>query len=106
MGLSGKRLKNDPDRRMGMLVAGTHVFLPEKDIQALTRSNLDHWISELRQGETEVRQLRKRLEALRDQSARSCPVCGRPVTGRPDAIYCEATCRIRAHRQAQRERND
>jgi ferredoxin len=98
-----RRLKNDPDRRMDMLVTNTNVLFPLKDFEHLNRKNLDYWITELRKGETSVRHLRKRLEALRDGSERTCPACGRPVTGRPDAIYCTTNCRVRAHRQAKKE---
>jgi hypothetical protein len=103
MVLSQRRLKNDPDRRLDALVTRTKVFLAPKDLDQLTRKNLDHWITELREGETSVRHLRKRLEALRDGVERTCPACGRPVTGRPDAIYCTTECRVRAHRQAKKE---
>lgn len=103
MAVSRKRLKNDVDRRMDNAVSMSQVFMTEKDIQAVTRANFDYWISELRKGEQMTRKLRKRLEALRDKSSeRSCPVCGQPVVGRPDAVYCEAMCRIRAYRQAQK----
>jgi len=100
-----RRLKNDPDRRMATVVENTHAHMVEKDIQQLTRANLDHWIAELRTGEQMVRQLRRRLEALRDQSERSCPECSRPVTGRPDAVYCGSHCRVRAYRKAQHPGN-
>jgi hypothetical protein len=105
MALSQRRQKTDVDRRLTQVVAQLQVFLPEKDIQTLTRANLNYWIGELRRGESSVRQLRKRLEALRDRAERACPECGRPVTGRPDAVYCEANCRIRAHRAKRKEGN-
>ncbi|MEO3922993.1 hypothetical protein ABGB07_03805 [Micromonosporaceae bacterium B7E4] len=109
MALSRRRLKNDVDRRLTQVVAQVPVmaFLTEKDVQSLTRSNLDYWIAELRKGETSVRQLRRRLEALRDEVERPCqgPECSRPVTGRPDAVYCGASCRIRAHRQQRKAGN-
>src|SRR4051794_8730901 len=99
------RFKNDQERRVAQFAGAAQAFMPEKDIQQLTRATLDYLITELRNGETNVRRLRKRLEALRDQSERPCPVCDRPVTGRPDAIYCNAACRIKAHRQARRDGN-
>jgi hypothetical protein len=102
MAVRRQHLKNDPDRRMDMLVAGTRVFLPEKDVLALDRRNLDQWIAELRRGESEVRQLRQRLEALQAEVDRPCPGpgCRRQVTGRADAVYCSSGCRVRAHRRA------
>ena len=79
--------------------AGTAAW-PESEIAKLAGDgNLDWWIEELRNAETSVRLLRKRLEALRDGTApRVCPGCGKPVTGRADAVYCGTTCRVRAHR--------
>lgn len=74
------------------------VFMTERDIQALTRKNLPHWIAELRESEAMTRRLRKRLEALQDEIEKPCPVCGRPVAGRSDAVYCGSSCRLRAHR--------
>ncbi len=103
MGTPRKLLKNDPDRRMSAMVEMTAVGMPERELQQLDRANLDQWIAGLRHGERKVRHLRKRLEALRDQSHRTCPVCGRPVTGRPDAVYCDSSCRVRAHRRARKQ---
>lgn len=61
--------------------------------------HLDWWIVHLRQAETSVRRLRKRMEALRDgRPSRVCPGCGGPVTGRADAVYCGSGCRLRAYR--------
>ena len=85
------------DQRMPYVVAQTQVSLTEQEIQALNRNDLDHLITELRRGETAVRHLRKRLEALLGQVQRSCPVCGAAVSGRPDAVYCGSRCRLRAH---------
>jgi ferredoxin len=100
MAQSRRWLKNDPDRRMLAVVQNTRAFFPEKDIQALDRRNLDHWIAELRKGEADVRRLRIRLEALQAEVDRPCRLCGRPVAGRADAIYCTSECRVRAHRKA------
>ena len=83
------------------IVIGTQVAQwSEKELQALNRNGLDDWIADLRRGETAVRHLRKRLEALRDEVQRICPVCGAAVSGRPDAVYCGSKCRLRAHRGA------
>lgn len=103
---SRRTLKNDPDRRITDAVIRGQVWFPEKDILGADRKNLDWWIAELRKSEAMTRQLRKRLEALRDESERACPVCGRIIRGRRDAVYCEAACRIKAHRQAKRDGND
>ncbi|MGD8214051.1 hypothetical protein [Aestuariimicrobium sp. Y1814] len=54
---------------------------------------------ELRTGEAELRKLRQRLDALQGgEPARACPVCGKSVTGRSDAVYCSTACRVNAHR--------
>ena len=74
-----------------------HEMLPHLD-----PAMLDHYIAELRESETETRALWKRLASLRDESTRKCPVCGGPVTGRSDRVYCRAACRVKAHR-AQRD---
>ncbi len=116
-----KRLKNDrpevlrntrhlqPAKVIGRTVVGLKglcmgvVLLEDEHYEVLDRTNLDYWIGELRSSEASVRRLRKRLEALRDEVGRLCPVCGRPVIGRADAVYCGSNCRIRAHREARRD---
>ncbi len=80
----------------------TDASFPEKDFAALDRRNLDFWIADLIRSEASVRRLRRRLEAIRDGSEKTCPTCGRSFAGRADAIYCEPACRIRAHREAKR----
>ena len=64
------------------------------------RGDLSRAIDALRAGETAIRQLRQRMEALQAGTTRTCPTCGTPVTGRSDAVYCTttSTCRVRAHR--------
>ncbi len=98
------RLKNDPDRRMDNVAAMAQARFPEKDLQALNHKNFEFWIEELRAGETSIRRLRKRLEALHTKVEKQCPACGRPVVGRSDAIYCNSKCRLRAHRMAKKAR--
>jgi hypothetical protein len=102
MTVSRRYLKNDPDRLMYNNVLGTHVWMSEKNLQALNPKALDGFIEDLRKGEAMTRKLRERLEALRSKSARKCPSCGRPVVGRSDAIYCTTPCRIKAHRESRR----
>jgi len=102
MAVARRHLKNDVDQRMLNVAMAGQVFLPEKDILALEPKALSGFIEELRKSETQTRHLRKRLEALRDKSARACPACGRPVAGRSDAIYCGPECRVRAHRESRR----
>lgn len=98
IGIRKSRLKNDVDLRMLGVVEHVHVWMPQKDLESLTPANLPHWIAELRRGETEVRLMRKRLEALQSSSDRPCPHCGRQVAGRADKVYCTTECRVRAHR--------
>lgn len=63
------------------------------------RHDFDMWVGQLRRAEASIRRYRKRLEALRDGRApRRCPVCGGPVSGRADAVYCGDVCRLRAFR--------
>jgi hypothetical protein len=63
------------------------------------RHDFDMWVNQLRRAETSIRRYRKRLETLRDGRApRRCPVCGGPVAGRADAVYCGDVCRLRAYR--------
>jgi hypothetical protein len=63
------------------------------------RSDFDMWVGQLRRAEASIRRYRKRLEALRDgRVPRRCPVCGGPVAGRADAVYCGDLCRLRAYR--------
>jgi len=63
------------------------------------RHDFDMWVDQLRRAETSIRRHRKRLEALRDgRVPRRCPVCGGPVAGRADAVYCGDVCRLRAYR--------
>jgi hypothetical protein len=95
-------LKNKADVTMLGMIQGTHVWETEKFLASLDRRNLGWMIEELRTGETMVRKLRQRLEALQSADIRLCPECGGPVAGRADAIYCNTRCRIRAHRK----RND
>jgi hypothetical protein len=98
-----QRLAKDPDARLeGMLQHNVEVWLPQQQLEALDPRNLDYFIDSLSRTETATRNLRNRLEAIRDGVERTCPVCGRPVAGRSDAIYCESNCRIRAHREAKR----
>ena len=98
-----QRLAKDPDARLeGMLQHNVDVWLPQEQLRALDPRNLDYFIDSLRRTETTTRNLRNRLEAIRDGAERPCPVCGRPVVGRADAIYCETNCRIRAHREGKR----
>ncbi len=85
-----------------MLRHNVEVWLPEQELRALDPKNLDYFIDRLSYIETTTRNLRNRLEGIRDGSERTCPVCGRPVAGRADAIYCEANCRVRAYRESQR----
>ena len=87
---------------MDAVVVSTGVSFPASDFDRLNRRHLDGWIVDLAKGEAAVRRLRKRLEALRNESTRACPVCGRPVAGRSDAVYCSSACRVRAHRDAHR----
>ena len=42
--------------------------------------------------------LATRIEALQAGDDRSCPVCGKPVGGRSDAVYCGSDCRVKAFR--------
>ncbi len=102
MAVASRHLKNDADKRMHSAATSGQVFLPDKDLLALNPKGLSVFIEELRKSETQTRQLRKRLEALRDKSVRACPACGRPVAGRSDAIYCSPECRVRAHRESRR----
>jgi hypothetical protein len=100
-----KRLVNDPDRRMDNVVLDASlVGFPESDFPKLDRTNLDYWIDTLRQGEAQVRRLRKRLEALRDGGERVCGRngCSRNIFGRSDALYCSTDCRVAAHRERRR----
>jgi hypothetical protein len=98
-----RRLERDPDARLeGMLRHNVELFVPQQQLHNLDPRNLDYFIDELRHVEATTRELRQRLEAVRDGQEKKCPVCGRPVVGRADAIYCESNCRIRAHREAKR----
>lgn len=98
-----RRLEKDPDARLeGQLRHNVELFLPQAQLLALDPRNHDWFIDQLRHVETTTRELRHRLEAIRDGSEKTCPVCGRPVVGRADAVYCESNCRIRAHREAKR----
>lgn len=102
-----KRLRNDPDTRIGRAVIDSRVgVFPDRDLAKLDRPSLPCLIGELRQAETEVRRLRKRLEALHNQVDRPCPQCGRAVAGRADAVYCSTDCRVKAHRRRARADGD
>src|SRR5487761_335876 len=69
------------------------------DFERLDRDQLGQWIRDLRKAEAAVRRLRKRLEALQAGIRPGpCRACGQPFSGRPDAVYCGTTCRVRAHR--------
>jgi hypothetical protein len=92
-------LRTDADRRTEKLVTGIVIpFVRPDDLDGVSRVNLERWTRQLRDRETQLRQIRKQLEALQSKDSRACPVCGRPVAGRPDKVYCSASCRIRAHR--------
>ena len=93
--------RHDPNRIVRQAVQaleGLVLGIELVDFAGLDHRWLDEWIAGLRVGETGMRRLRKRLEALRDSATRLCPVCGRPVAGRADAVYCSGNCRVRAHR--------
>ena len=104
----GPQLRNDPTARMTAVVVSQgipHAAWPDSELAKLDLSKADWWISDLRTAERTIRQLRKRLEVLQGgTAARICPSpgCGKPVTGRADAVYCGTRCRVRAHR-ARRE---
>jgi hypothetical protein len=75
---------------------------PDAELAEIVRlagaENLTAWIEHLREAETSIRRHRKRLEAMRDSAtSRVCPGRGGPVVGRADAVYCDSTCRVRAH---------
>ena len=101
LGRSHKRI--DSNRIVEQTVVsleGTETALRLVNYTELDLTQAPEWIAGLRRGETAVRHLRKRLEALRDDVQRTCPVCGAAVSGRPDAVYCGSPCRVRAHRQS------
>jgi hypothetical protein len=83
-----------------VVLTASMIDFPGADLVKLDRDQLAHWIAELRRGETAVRRLRKRLQALQGGVDRDCarPGCDRPVAGRPDALYCSTYCRVYAHR--------
>jgi hypothetical protein len=85
------------------IVGAAQAEMVERDIQRLDLKHLPHWIEGLREAETKVRHLRKRLEALQDPLAPTCPGCGRVVSGRADARYCSTNCRVTAHRRSKRD---
>ena len=58
MSASRRQLRNDPDLQMLNIAHRVQVSFAERDVQALNRNDLDHWIAELRRGETAVRHLR------------------------------------------------
>jgi hypothetical protein len=72
-------------------------LLPRREY-AFTKREIASLTGDMRVIERRARENRKRLEALLNGSARTCPQCGAPVTGRSDAVYCRSSCRIRAHR--------
>jgi hypothetical protein len=98
----GRRLKNDPDRRMDNVVIMAAASFPEDDLALLDRALLPGWIEALKEAEASTRRLRYRLESLAEDQARQCRTCGGPVVGRRDRVYCSHACRQRMHR----ERND
>jgi len=101
----GKRLRNDPERRMTNTAIAAHVhddLWSDADLAALDRSQVESWVVELREAERSVRRLRKRLAALVDFEASAgtaCDVCEAPMVGRSDRRYCSAACRQRAYRR-------
>ena len=107
----GPQLRNDPTARMTQVVISLgveHAVWPDSELAKLDLDEADWWIRELRKAERSVRQLRKRLEALQQGAARTCAAetCGKPVTGRADAVYCSTACRVRAHRASVRVPGD
>jgi hypothetical protein len=72
---------------------------PDADLRRVSHESLLSALELVRQGETRTRQFRARLEALLDGS-RTCAFCGRAIAGRSDRVYCGATCRKKANREA------
>ena len=94
----------DANRVIGEAIAGLGLpggMLEEVAYAALDRRRIEGWIYELCHAETSTRRLRRRLEALL-QASRLCPVCGKVVAARADAIYRGSPCRVEAHRAAKR----
>lgn len=67
---------------------------------AVTAVEWDEWVENVRAGESAMRDLRLRIEALRDNNGvlPECETCGGEFTGRSDARYCSTRCRVAAHR--------
>lgn len=86
-----------PDIRL-LSLAGQSFDFPEQDLPRVDRARLPLAIELLHDAELGARRLRQRLEALHARTGRPCPVCGNPVTGRVDRMYCSDRCRQRAHR--------
>ncbi len=101
-----RALKDDHTGRMAEVVlsyGGGGYFDPfgppsHIDPSRLERERLAEWINHLREAEANTRRLRRHLEALDSDAARTCPECGTAVTGRADQVFCGATCRQRARR--------
>jgi len=86
-----------PDVRLVSL-AGQSFDFPDTELAQVDRARLPLAIELLQAAEVSARRLRQRLEALHARTSRPCPVCGTPVTGRIDRVYCGDRCRQRAHR--------
>jgi hypothetical protein len=95
-----REVRNPASERLLRVVLHSESFshYSDTDLAELSADDLDYFIAELGKGETRIRQLRKRMEALQNGARRACPQCGRLVAGRPDAIYCDSGCRVRAYR--------
>jgi hypothetical protein len=68
----------------------------------------EQWMADaLREAEARVRLLRRSVEQrLADADPRPCPQCRKPITGRPDKMYCSGRCRQEAHRTRHAPKND
>lgn len=76
-----------------------HMFFSSDWVALSGDHELQGAIDSIRHRESDLRELRLRLEALQSDSGAMCDRCGEPFYARANAKYCSSTCRVAAHRE-------
>ncbi|MGH9187587.1 MAG: hypothetical protein ACRD0U_17520, partial [Acidimicrobiales bacterium] len=85
------RDRRDPQHRMQRLVLAAGVG--DWDIEGVAQLDIEPWwLEHLAEAERSIRRLRGQLEALSQDSPRTCEQCGTPIGGRADRRYCSDLC--------------
>ena len=107
--LDNRSLRNRPaDRVYNVVMSPTsnpgQFFTPGGVAEIVASGTLPELIEAARETERAARETRLWLESLAGKGElRTCPVCGSPLMGRADRVFCSSTCRQRQHRSSRME---